>query len=475
MSSDYYILGVATMKTRWARAVAALVMVLLGITLMPAPLVPGEPVKRKGAPKQSPWPARVDAVKKQIDYQLPSLEKLYKHIHSNPELSFQEVNTAALMAHELKSLGFTVTTSVGVHGVVGVLKNGQGPTVLVRTDMDALPVTEKTGVSYASKVRTRDKEGRDVGVMHACGHDMHMACWVGTARVLTALKDRWKGTLVFIGQPAEEVGGGAKKMLEDGLFTRFPRPDFCLGLHCDSRKPINHISYGDGLIMANVDSIDITVKGKGGHGAQPHSTIDPIVLSAKIILDLQTIVSREVNPTDPAVVTVGSIHGGSKHNIIPPEVRMQLTVRTLKDSVRKNVLDAIVRITKTAAAGARAPEPEIKIDLGQFTPAVFNNAELAHKTTKVFREILGSDKVLAMGPVMGGEDFGRYGREGVPIFFYFVGTADPERYAESLKPGGPPLPSMHSDLYYPIIEPSIRTGVLTMSAAVLNLIGKEAP
>jgi hippurate hydrolase len=261
-------------------------------------------------------------------------------------------------------------------------------------------------------------------------------------------------------------------MLEDGLFSRFPRPDYCLGLHCDSRKPINHISYGDGLIMANVDSIDITVKGKGGHGAQPHATIDPVVLSAKIILDLQTIVSREVNPTDPAVVTVGSIHGGSKYNIIPPEVKLQLTVRTLKDSVRQHVLDAIVRITKAAAAGARAPEPEIKIDLGQFTPAVFNNAELAHKTVKVFQEILGSDKVQSVGPVMGGEDFGRYGREGVPIFFYFVGTADPQRYAESLKPGGAPLPSMHSDLYYPVIEPSIRTGVLSMSAAVLNLAGK---
>ncbi len=448
--------------------VGACALIVLGVTLVPSPSTPGEPGQGRGG-----WKARTAAVEKQIDKNLPALEKLYKHLHSNPELAFQETSTAALMAKELKSLGFTVTTGVGNTGVVGVLKNGTGPTVLVRTDMDALPIIEKTGVSYASKVRTRDKEGREVGVMHACGHDMHMTCWVGTARVLAALKDRWQGTLVFIGQPAEEVGGGAKAMLEDGLFKRFPRPDYCLGLHCDPRHPINHISFGDGLIMANVDSIDITVKGKGGHGASPHATIDPIVLAAKIILDLQTIVSREVNPTDPAVVTVGSIHGGSKYNIIPPEVKLQLTVRTLKDDVRQHVLDAIVRITKAAAAGARAPEPEIKIDLGQFTPAVFNNAALAHKTVAVFRELLGKDKVIEMGPIMGGEDFGRYGRAGVPIFFYFLGTADPQKYADSLKPGGKQLPSMHSDLYYPVIEPSIRTGVLTMSAAVLNLLGKD--
>jgi hippurate hydrolase len=441
--------------------------------LLPSPSTPGEPGKGKSAVGKIDWKSRTTAVQKQIDQNLPALEKLYKHVHSNPELAFQEVNTSVLMARELKALGFTVTTGVGQTGVVGVLKNGTGPTVLVRTDMDALPIIEKTGVPYASKVRTRDKEGREVGVMHACGHDMHMTCWAGTARVLAALKDRWQGTLVFIAQPAEEVGGGAKAMLDDGLFKRFPRPDYCLGLHCDPRKPINHISFGDGLIMANVDSIDITVKGEGGHGASPHATIDPVVLSAKIILDLQTIVSREVNPTDPAVVTVGSIHGGSKYNIIPPQVKLQLTVRTLKDDVRKHVLDAIIRITKAAAEGARAPEPEIKIDLGQFTPAVFNNAELAHKTVAVFRELLGKDKVIEMGPIMGGEDFGRYGRAGVPIFFYFLGTADPQKYDESLKPGGKQLPSMHSDLYYPVIEPSIRTGVLTMSAAVLNLMGKD--
>ena len=376
------------------------------------------------------------------------------------------------MAKELQALGFEVTTKVGLTGVVGVMKNGTGPTVLVRTDMDALPVTEATGLAYASKVRTRDKEGKEVGVMHACGHDMHMTCWVGTARALAAMKKQWQGTLVFIAQPAEEVGGGARRMLQDGLFKRFPRPDYCLGLHCDSRTPIGHIAYAEGLLCANVDTIDITVRGKGGHGSAPHTTIDPVVLAARIVIDLQTIVSREINPSDPAVVTVGSIHGGTKHNIIPAEVKLQLTVRTLKDEVRQHVLEGIHRIAKAAAQGARAPEPIIKVDLDDFTPAVYNNPPLARKTTDMFRQILGKDKVHDMGPVMGGEDFGLYGREGIPIFFYFLGTVAPERL-EQAKKAGTSLPSLHSDLYYPIPEPSIRTGVLTMTSAVLNLMEKK--
>jgi len=412
------------------------------------------------------------AMKEKVEAEMDDLAKLYRQIHANPELSLQEEKTAARLAKELKDLGFTVTTGIGGHGVIGVLKNGPGPTVLVRTDMDALPVVEATGLPYASKVRARDKEGNDVGVMHACGHDMHMTSWVGAARVLVKLKDRWQGTLVFMAQPAEEMGLGARAMLKDGLFSRFPRPDFCLALHCDPRAPHGHVAYSEGLLMANVDTIDITVLGKGGHGSAPHMTIDPIVLSAKIILELQTIVSRETDPLDSAVVSVGSIHGGTKHNIIPPEVKMKLTVRTLKDNVRKNVLEGIDRIAKAAAVGARAPEPIIKIDLDNYTPAVFNNAALTRKNKAVFEEILGEDKVHSIGPIMGGEDFGRLGREGVPICLYFLGTSAPERVAESHKPGGAPLPGLHSDLYYPIPEPSIRTGVLTMSGAVLNILGK---
>jgi amidohydrolase len=417
------------------------------------------------------WSPRVDAVKKRIDAELVSLEALYKQLHTHPELAFQEEKTSSRVAKELKALGFEVTTEVGGHGVVGVLKNGDGPTVLVRADMDGLPVTETTGLPFASKVRVRDKDGIEVGTMHACGHDMHMTCLVGTARTLTAMKDQWKGTLVFIGQPAEEVGGGARRMINDGLFKRFPRPDYCLGLHCDARKPFGHVSYAEGLLCANVDTVDITVLGKGGHGSAPHTTIDPIVIAARIVLDLQTLVSRETQPGEPAVVTVGAIHGGTKHNIIPAEAKLQLTVRTLKDNVRKKILDGIQRIAKAAADAANAPAPIIRLEQDDFTPAVFNDAPLARKTTAVFRDILGNDKVHEVPPTMGGEDFGRYGREGIPIFFYFLGTMSPDRIAAA-ESRGEPLPSLHSDKYFPVAEPSIRTGVLTMSVAVMNLMPK---
>jgi hippurate hydrolase len=452
---------------RWRRCcwgVCLLATFAAPVTVAPAPPGGGKAVGKD-------WGPLVQAIKKKVDVEFDNLEALYKQLHSHPELAFNEVETAARMAKELKALGFEVTTKVGGHGVVGVFKNGDGPTVLVRTDMDALPVTEDTGLPFASKVRVRDKEGKEVGTMHACGHDMHMTCWVGTARTLVALKDQWKGTLVFIGQPAEEVGGGARRMIEDGLFKRFPRPDYCLALHCDGRTPIGHISYADGLLMANVDSVDITVLGKGGHGSAPHTTIDPIVIAARIVLDLQTLVSRETQPGEPVVVTVGSIHGGTKHNIISAECKMQLTVRTLKDNVRKQVLEGIARIAKAAADAAKAPPPIVRIEQDDFTPAVYNNAALAQKTTAVFRDILGKDKVHEIGPVMGGEDFGRYGREGIPIFFYFLGTVPVERYLVA-ENGGEPLPSLHSDKYYPAAEPSIRNGVLTMSVAVLNLLGK---
>jgi amidohydrolase len=400
------------------------------------------------------------------------LESLYKHFHTHPELSLQEMQTAARLASEMKEIGFQVTEKVGGTGIVAVLANGKGPTVLVRTDMDALPVAEKTGLPYASRVRARDPSGNEVGVMHACGHDMHMAVWVGTARVLAGLRDQWQGTLVFIGQPAEEVGKGARQMLEDGLFERFPRPDYCLALHCDHRSPYGHVSFTEGLALANVDSVDITVRGKGGHGAAPHTTVDPIVLAARIILDLQTIVSRETNPTDPAVVTVGSIHGGTKHNIIPSEVRLQLTVRTTKDAVRKHTLDAIERIARAAALGAGAPEPIVRVDPGEFTPALLNEPALTRRIVALFKGLLGPDKIHERPPMMGGEDFSRYGRAGVPIFMYFLGTQEPERVAEAAREGARPLPSLHSDLFYPVPEPTLRTGVLTMSAAVLNIVGK---
>jgi hippurate hydrolase len=417
-----------------------------------------------------PTLAAVDA---KVEAEVKDLVALYQHLHANPELSLREVESAARMAKELRGLGFEVTEKVGGTGVVGVFKNGDGPTVMVRADMDALPVTEQTGVPYASKVRAKDKAGNDVGVMHACGHDVHMTCFVGTARVLTALKDRWSGTLMFVAQPAEEIGVGAKAMLDDGLFKRFPKPDFALALHADALARVGTLRYTEGLALSNVDSVDVTVKGKGGHGAAPHTTVDPIVLSARIILDLQTIVSREVNPTDPAVVTVGSIHGGNKHNIIPNEVKLQITVRTTKDTVRDHVLKAIERICKAAAAGARAPDPELTIRIDEFTPATFNDVPLTRKTVALFQEILGAENVKDRPPLLGGEDFSRYGRAGVPIFMYFLGTIPDDRFAESEKPGGKPLPSMHSDSFAPAPEPSIRTGVRTMSMGVLQLLARK--
>jgi len=446
---------------------------VLGLTLMIATLLLPK-VAAESDPRLQPSEGlkeRKRNVTGQIEKNSSDLEALYKHFHTHPELSLLEEHTSARLAQEMKGLGFDVTTKVGGYGLVAILKNGPGPTVLVRTDMDALPVVEQTGLPYASKVRTRDRNGNDVGAMHACGHDMHMTCWIGTAKTLASLKDRWQGTLMFIAQPAEEIGTGARLMLADGLFKRFPKPDYCLALHCDARGAYGSIAYSNGLALANVDSVDIVVHGKGGHGAAPHTTIDPVVIAARIILDLQTIVSRETNPTDPAVVTVGSIHGGTKHNIIPAEVKMQLTVRTTKDSVRKHTLEAIERIAKAAAQAAGAPEPTVTSDPGEFTPALMNDSKLTRGTVAVFKEALGTENVHEVPPIMGGEDFSRYGREGVPIFMYFLGTLPQERVAESERTGQP-LPSLHSDRYYPTPEPSIKTGVLTMSLAVLNLVGK---
>jgi hippurate hydrolase len=416
--------------------------------------------------------ARSEVIRPRIDAEIADLVSLYKRLHTHPEISYQEANTAAAMAQELKRLGFEVTTGIGGHGLVGILKNGPGPTVMVRTDLDALPIVEQTGLPYASKARTRDRAGNDVGTMHACGHDIHMTSWVGTARVLAALRDRWSGTLMFLGQPAEETGAGARMMLEDGLFKRYPKPDFALALHCDARLQVGRISYTEGLALANVDTVEIIVRGRGGHGSAPHTTIDPIVLAARIILDLQTIVSRETDPLNPCVVTVGSIHGGTKHNIIPSEVKLQITVRTTKDSVRKHTLEAIERIAKAAAIAARAPEPSVTVDPGEFTPALVNDKALTQRTVGLFQQVLGEANVEAKPPVMGGEDFSRYGKEGVPIFMFWLGTIPPERMAEAERDGGRPLPSMHSDLFYPAPEPSIRTGVFAMTHAVLNLIGR---
>lgn len=397
---------------------------------------------------------------------LADVVKLYRQLHAHPELSFHERETAATLAAAWRELGFEVTTGVGGHGVVAVLKNGDGPTLMLRTDMDALPVTEETELAYASQATVTNDSGVKVGVMHACGHDVHMANLVGVARYLSAHQDQWRGTLLLIGQPAEERGAGAIAMLEDGLFKRFPRPDFALALHVVSNLPAGQIGYREGYAMANVDSVDIVVRGRGGHASAPQSTVDPIVQAAELIVALQTIVSREVEPTEPAVVTVGKITGGTKRNIIGNTCELQLTVRTYSPKVRAQVLAAIRRKALGVAAAAGAPEPEVRHTPG--SPSLFNDAKLVARVLPALRAAIGEEQLQASEPSMGGEDFSRYGKAGVPIFMYRLGTIESARL-ERLKRLNA-VPSLHSSQYYPDIEPTLTTGIVTLTAAALQLL-----
>lgn len=417
-----------------------------------------------------------EMIKTTVDQDYAYLDSLYTHLHLNPELSFHEVKTSARISHELRSLGFEVTENVGGHGLVGVLRNGDGPTVMVRTDLDALPVQEKTGLPYASRTTTTDDQGNEVPVMHACGHDMHMTVFVGTARMLTRLKKKWSGTLVMIGQPAEERGAGARAMIADGLFERFPRPDYALALHVNASLPAGKVAYREGYALANVDAVDVTIRGVGGHGAYPHKTKDPVVMAAETILALQTIVSREISPLEPAVVTVGSIHGGTKHNIIPDQVHLQLTLRSYSDKVRNQTIAAIRRITRGIAEANGVPEDRMPIVTVQdeYTPATYNDPQLTRRIAKALAAALGDENVIKAEPVMGGEDFGQYGRvePRIPISIFWLGAVDPEKVEES-KRLGKPLPSLHSSLFAPLPEPTIKTGVTAMSVAVLELLREE--
>src|SRR6266404_7256412 len=428
--------------------------------------------------------AQETSVEKAASSELPALLSIYKDIHTHPELSGHEERTAALIAKELRAVGCEVTENFGkyddsklkCYGVVGVMKNGGGPTVLIRTDMDALPVHEETGLSYASTVTTKNDEGRDVAVMHACGHDAHMAAFVGTARVLQKLKQDWNGTIIFVGQPAEEAIGGARAMLKAGLYSRFGKPDFALGFHDKADLQIGHIGITPGYTYANVDSVNLTVRGEGGHGAYPHKTKDPIVLSAEVINALQTIASRQNNPIDPIVVTVGSIHGGTKHNIIPDEVKMQLTVRTYKSDVRERVLAAIDQIAKgIAAAGGVPPEraPIVDVLKDQFTPATYNNPDLTKRLVAVWKKSLGNENVEIVDPTMGGEDFSEYSLpdHSIPAVDFHIGAVNPEKIAE-YKQAGKELPTLHSSKFAPVPEPTIRVGIIGMTTAVLELMKK---
>ncbi len=420
-------------------------------------------------------PAYASDLQKSVAQDYPYLFSLYKHLHTHPELSFKEVETAKRIGDELELAGFEVTRQFGGEGLVAVMKNGEGPTLLIRADMDALPVPEQTGVPYPSTVKSIEQTGQEVSVMHACGHDVHMSVLVGTARRMEALRDQWRGTLILIGQPAEERGAGAKLMLNAGLFEKFPRPDFNLALHVSPTLAAGKMGFVSGYGFANVDSVDIFVKGVGGHGAYPHMTKDPVVLASQIVLALQTLVSREISPLDSGVVTVGAFNAGAKHNVISDGAHLQLTVRTYSDEVRTHLLDGIKRIAEGQAKSFGMPEshmPEVKLK-DEYTPSLYNNPDLTARMKQAISGEIGDANVVDENPVMGGEDFARYGRQDpkIPSLMMRLGSVSAEKI-EAAQNGGPALPSLHSSRYAPLPEPTIKTGVASMTAAALDILGK---
>lgn len=406
----------------------------------------------------------------ELDRVYPSAETLYLDLHRHPELSLHEIETAAKVADRLKSLGYEVTTGVGGTGVVGIMKNGDGPVIMLRTELDALPIPEQTGLSYASKVTTKDDSGATVPVMHACGHDLHMAALVGTADIMAHNRQQWHGTLMLIGQPAEERIKGAEAMLKDGLFTRFTKPDFAIAVHDTDGLPAGTVGYTPGFALTSSDSVDITVYGRGGHGSRPHVTIDPIVIAAKVVLGLQTIVSREIRPGDHAVITVGSIHAGTKNNIIPDETKLQLTVRAYKPEVRKQLLAAIERVARAETMSAGAPrEPLVQIT--ESTPATYNDPELTKRVAAALTKSLGASNVKALDPDFPSEDFSRYVEAGVKSTMLRIGATNPEKFAAAER-SGEILPGLHTARFAPDLKPSLRTAIQTEVAALLELMGK---
>src|SRR2546423_5449902 len=437
-----------------------------------------------GSAARAGEPIETGKLDQMIAQELPQLVATYKSLHSAPELSHHEDRTAALLAGELRGFGYEVTEHVGKyekpewqgHGIIAMMKNGAGPTVLVRADMDALPVEEQTGLAYASHVRTKNDAGVDVRVMHACGHDIHVTSLIGTAKLLSALKDQWHGTLVLIGQPSEETIDGARAMLADGLYSRIPRPDFALALHDSSELQTGKVAYTSGYALASSTSVDVIMRGRGSHGSRPEVSKDPIVLAAEFVMAIQTIVSRENSPFDPAVVTVGAIHGGTKYNIIPDEVHLQLTIRTYKEEVRQHILRSLERIARGVALAGGVPEdraPTVKASETEVTPAMYNDPALTAREVAALKKGLGAEYVVEEPPRMGSEGFGRYGLEGhkIPTFMFFVVAIDSERIAPSEK-SGVALPSLHSGLFWPVADTTIRTGVKAMDLAVLELMEK---
>ena len=413
-----------------------------------------------------PW----HASSTQIDAVYPQVEALYLDLHRNPELSYHEEKTAAKIADQLRRLGYDVTTGFGGTGVVGVFKNGPGPVVMLRAELDALPVPEKTNLAYASKVTTHDDRGAEVPVMHACGHDLHMAVGIGTAALLVQNKDRWSGTFIYVGQPAEERIGGATAMIKEGLFTRFPKPDFAFAVHDSNALPAGKVGYTPGFSASNADSVTVTVYGVGGHGSAPQETIDPIVIAARMIVSWQTIVSREIDPQEAAVITVGTIHGGTKNNIIPDEVVMGLTVRSYKDDVRKHLLASIERIAVAESQAAGAPKKPL-IEHVEGVGAVYNDPPTTNHIADRLKQVMGDSNVVLERPIMASDDFAQYRFAGVPSVMLELGAVNPEKYAAAMK-SGEQLPGPHSPYFAPDREPTIKTGIEVEVAAILVLMGK---
>jgi hippurate hydrolase len=423
-----------------------------------------------------PIAASAEPVADTIARDMPGLLETYRDLHANPELSFQEVRSAAILAAAARKAGFTVTEKVGKTGVVAVLKNGAGPTVLIRADMDGLPVVEQTGLPFASTKRGTSTAGVESGIMHACGHDTHMTAWIETARLMAARKAEWSGTLVMIGQPAEEVGLGALEMLNDGLYTRFPKPDYTLAFHDTPELPAGVVGAAKGWALANVDSVDMLVKGVGGHGAYPQTTRDPIVLASSIVMKLQTLVSRENNPLDPAVVTVGSFHAGFKHNIIPDQAKLELTVRSYSDETRKRLLDGIARIARGEAIASGLAEDQMPVVTVKepHTRATWNTPEFADAAIADLKTKMGADQAVITPSVMGGEDFGELRRadEGhIKSVIFWVGGADPAKLAAA-KAGGPAMPSLHSPFWAPVADEVIASGAEALTLTALRLLAK---
>lgn len=394
----------------------------------------------------------------------PELESLYRDLHEHPELAFHEQRTAAALADRLKALGFEVTTQVGGTGLVAILRNGPGPVVMLRTELDALPIEEKTGLPFASKAKGLDSEGKVVPVAHACGHDLHMTGWYGAATIMARRRAKWHGTLMLVGQPAEEINGGAAAMLADGLFTRFQKPDFAIAMHDEPSLPSGKVGFHSGFFRASSDSVDVTIFGRGGHGARPQLTVDPIVLAARAILGIQTIVSRESDPLSPAVVTIGSIHGGTKGNVIPDEVRMLMSVRSYDEKVRKHLLASIKRQLDAEAAAADAPSPP-SINVIPGAEAVYNDPQLTARLVDALRQHLGDESVVEMPAQMTSEDFSEYGRAGVRAVLLHIGAVNPARLASGAK-----VPDLHSPQWFPELEPTLRSLVAAEVVMLTDLL-----